>query len=118
MEISYSCFLSSNILKFYGYDTYNFDDFFSENKLKEYAPIALWEYIILRTQLMLNLNGVIDLMCKSCWKVNSKNKDNLIKLMQIDSNLKDNIKYYMQDTRLDNSLSYKLLNFNWSKIKF
>lgn len=118
MEMSYSCFLSSNIIKFYKYDINNFDDFFSENKLKDYAPIALWEYIILRTQLMLNLNSVIELMSKTFWRVTDKNKNELIKLMTIDSNLKERVKYYLYDNHIDNSLCYKLLNFNWNKINF
>ena len=59
VEKQYSIYLSSSILKLYGYNENNFTYFFKGIGEKKYCPILIWEYIILRTQLLLNLDKII-----------------------------------------------------------
>lgn len=53
-EINYSIYLCCSILKIYGYNHNNYIDFFKTQDRLNDQPIYLWEYIFLRTLILLN----------------------------------------------------------------
>jgi hypothetical protein len=58
LEITHSAFATHNLLKFYEISSENFfSNRYGKHKLE--CPIQIWEYVFLRTNLLLNLNKVI-----------------------------------------------------------
>lgn len=114
LEIQYSVQLVANVLKFYGYNSESYRDFFSNNGAMHTCPISIWEYVILRTQLLLNLDSVLSILDGN-WKITSKNMDKIMSLMKIDNNLIDAL-YYPMMQPLKNNISYILLDFNWCQV--
>jgi hypothetical protein len=106
LEIAHSVFLSHNLLKFY--DT-NPDDFFERKSPKLTCPIQIWEYVILRTNLLLNLNSITKCVDS---KFNCKSSDGILNLML------DYRRILEFDFQLDfvEDLSYLLLD--WSADHF
>lgn len=92
-ELKYSLLLTSNILKYYGYGD-NYRDFFKQKKYEE-CKIPIWEYVLLRTQLFLNIDKINN------WKTDTK----IIKYMEIDNNLINKLSKYMK-IELKDSISY------------
>lgn len=117
-EKIYSIYLSTNLLKFYNYDKHNFMNFFENKEKKMFSYIHIWEYIIIRTQLLLNLNKVANLMGKYNWYVNEYNVNNLLDLMIINKNFLNDISFFMENTIMNKSLSYKIIDIDWKKINY
>jgi len=109
-EINYSIYLTSNILKFYGYNKYNYKSFFTNDKINK-TPLPLWEYIFLRTMLMINLNNVIDDV-PSDYKIINTNV--LVNLLNNDNDLINGLAKLMLQ-QFDRNVSYNAVDLNWSK---
>ena len=75
LELNYSLYLTANILKFYGYNFKTFKDFFSGRGEKKFCPVLIWEYVIIRTQLFLNIDKVLDLVGPSTFIIDQNNKN-------------------------------------------
>lgn len=110
-EIAYSIYLTSNILKFYDYNIDTYKSFFTKNQ-KHDEPIPLWEYIFLRTMLMININTVIDTIPTNLVLVNTKP---FINLLNNDNDLINYLSTYMQ-LPIHISVSYNIIDLDWSKI--
>ncbi|AFX92344.1 hypothetical protein CE11_00314 [Megavirus courdo11] len=115
-ETYYSLALSHKIINFYGYDCNNMDKFFSQNKFskKLFCPILIWEYVIIRTKLLLNTN-------KFNWRNSQDLKiifsdiSKIIKITNINDHHIEKIKScnYLQN---DSSFSYNLIDIDWNYI--
>jgi hypothetical protein len=77
-EIKYSLLLTSSILQIYGYNSHNYSTFFTGNSAIPPAtsPIATWEYIILRSQLFLQMNNILD----KPWTLSRKDIKNIVQI--------------------------------------
>lgn len=114
-EYSYSLFLTSNILKFYGYNHQSFRNFFNGIGNSKKCPIYIWEYVILRTQLLTKLNQIFNVTDRN-FMVNSKNKQKIIDVMKIDDNLLNELSFFMKTTDTHNNISYLIFDVNWNLI--
>ncbi|AYV85602.1 MAG: hypothetical protein Satyrvirus25_7 [Satyrvirus sp.] len=113
IEINYSLYLSSNIIKFFGYGQNNFVTFFEKNNN---SPISVKEYVILRSQLFLNSNSLTEILNLSdSWAVDTNNKNGIIKLMEIDDNLVNILSMFIEKTVPIKNLSYTMVDFAWNK---
>ncbi|QGR53781.1 hypothetical protein [Moumouvirus maliensis] len=115
LETEYSIILTQKILHFYGYNQKNIHQFFDKNKsdkLPVYNPILIWEYIIIRAKLLLNLDN-FNWKQLSDLKVNHNNLTQIVNFMEIDENFIQNLKF---DCVLDNSFSYNLIDIDWNYI--
>lgn len=117
VEIEYSVYLTANILRFYGYNQNNFINFFEKSNIsgdiKMFSPIPIWEYIILRTQLLLNMSKLIKSI-KNDWRINEKNRNAIVNLMKINKNFMDKLKIIFETTDMCNNISYTIVDFNWN----
>jgi len=113
IETEYSCYLASIILKFYDYDKHNVMDFFLGIGEKKYSPIAIWEYVFLRAQLMLNLDAVLKIVHNN-WIIDRNNQTLLINLMTVDERMIQKVKKYMEYEPNIN-ISYTMIDFDWNK---
>ena len=116
LELNYSLYLTANILKFYGYNFKTFKDFFSGRGEKKFCPVLIWEYVIIRTQLFLNIDKVLDLVGPSTFIIDQNNKNNIIKLMEIDDNLINKLSILMEMTKPIKNISYTMIDLNWNLI--
>lgn len=71
LETKNSLILSADILKFYGYNPDSYRSFFDperypQNSKRHHCPIQIWEYVLLRTILLMKLTEVLDLVKESC----------------------------------------------------
>lgn len=119
-EINYSIYLSSSILKFFGYDHKNVVSFFRHDTNfsfgdKKSSPIYVWEYIILRANLLQNLNKVSEIVADS-WKITSQNRNQIIKLMKDTDSFINKIQILMKTTQVLNNISYTVIDYNWGII--
>lgn len=126
-ETKYSIYLTSNILKFYGYDENTINDFFnsmrSKNDLvannKNYSPIFIWEYVILRTQLLLNVDHISDLFFRPIlepWRIDSATKNKILDLMRITDQTIEMIKFNMVHYEPIKNVSYAAIDLNWNLV--
>ncbi len=114
LETEYSIYLTSVILKFFGYDNNTYENFFKNKGEKKFCPIPIWEYVILRAQLMLNL----DIVCENVddsWIINNSNIDQIINLTNIDNIFIQKLHTYMTQTSFDQNISYLIIEFDWNK---
>lgn len=115
LETEYSSYLASNILKFYGFDSKTFKNFFTEKNEKIYCPIPIWEYVFFRTQLMLKISSVCECVGNS-WEIDNTNINQIIDLMNFDDFLIEKLSICMEKIEPINNLSYLLIDFDWNKI--
>jgi len=109
-EINHSIFLTANILKFYGYNKETYPLFFTKDKINV-SPIQLWEYVFLRTMLIIHLNKVID-MIPDNYQIT--NPTIIINLLNNDNDLINNIYPYMEQP-MNPNVSYNAVDIDWSK---
>jgi len=114
LEITYSIYLVSNILKFYDYDE-DWPNFFQGIGKSKYSPILTWEYVIVRTQLLLNLNQVADLVIPG-WKITPNNLKGIVNLMKIDNNFMNELSFFMSNTKPINNISYTAIEIDWDLV--
>jgi hypothetical protein len=114
VELDYSLYLSANILKFYDYDTKTFLNFFNDIGDKHFCPILVWEYIILRTQLFVHLDKVVNSVGPTNFHIDKNNKNSVVDTMKIDNNLINELSFFMQNTRPIKNISYTMIDFNWN----
>ena len=113
-DTQYSLYLSSNILKACGYNQNNYKDFFSNSGRKLSYRIHIWEYVILRTQLLLNINLITDsasvyLREDDAWRLAN---DNITELMLPTTMIEELTPYMKLD--FSPNLSYSVIDFDWS----
>lgn len=113
-ETQYSLYLTTNILKFFGYNNNNYKNFFNGIGEKKFSPILVWEYIIIRTQLLLNRDSIAEIMGNNIWRVNESNINDLIPLMKTDNNLLNKLSFFMENTNIISNISYLLVDFDWN----
>lgn len=116
LEIQYSVYLSAKILDFFGYDNTTINDFFNGVGDKKYCPIQLWEYIILRTSLMINTNNVFDAN-KCTIKLTTNTANNVAKYMIVDSHLIKQLSSIMDKSKIITNVSYLLFDIDWIKLQ-
>lgn len=118
-ELDYSLYLSANILKFYGYNDKTYLEFFNNgsnnnnNSDKKYNPVLVWEYILLRTQLLIHLDTVVNLVGPTNFFANENNKHDIIGIMKINNDLINELFFFMQHTKPIKNISYTMIDFNW-----
>ncbi|BCS82956.1 hypothetical protein QLL95_gp1167 [Cotonvirus japonicus] len=114
LETTYSLWLTARIMKFFGYNFEKVDDFFNGiGKIKYDCPILIWEYIILRSQLLLNI-GHIDV---NDWKINTNNINDTVQLILIDDNFIHLVKSFIKNIKdSDKNISYNLIDIDWNII--
>lgn len=110
LETSYSIYLCANLLRFFGYTSKTCRKFFQGIGEKKISPIAIWEYILLRTSLVYRLEEASQILHETDWV----GELSIVQLMQVNDDLIDQISYYLSTTGID-SLSYILIDFNWDK---
>lgn len=113
-DTQYSLYLSSNILKACGYNQNNYKQFFADTGRRVSCRVRIWEYVILRTQLLLNMNLLTDdistyLPYKEGWRLDN---DSITELM-LPTTMIEELTYYMK-LNFSNNLSYSLIDFEWS----
>lgn len=113
LETKYSIYLTANILKLYGYNHQTFRNFFDGIGQKNYSPIYIWEYVILRSQLLINLNKITDDIVAD-WRVINSHK--IIDLMRINNKMIDEIQLVMAYTNPIDNLSYTAIELDWNLI--
>lgn len=114
-EINYSLFLTSNIIKFFGFNPNNYEQFFKIYRYKKFAPIFVWEYIIYRTRLLLDINLILSLT-KNFKVITLNDRDIIIKIMCDDKYLITHLLPFMQQWHNNNNISYTLVELDWNKI--
>ena len=116
LETNYSVYLTSNILKFFGYDENTFRDFFKGIGKKQQSPIYIWEYVIVRTQLLLNLDKVADLVGGNDeWRIDYSKVTAIVDLMKVNNEMINRIQYDMINTKPINNISYTIIDLDWNK---
>lgn len=114
IETQYSLYLVSNILRFYGYSKDDYQNFFYNIGEKNFSPIATWEYVVLRTQLLLNMNHVGAITRN--WQTNRQNCYQIISLMKIDKNLINDLSFFFKQTATTPNISYTMVDLDWTRI--
>lgn len=116
-EKIHSIYLTSNILKFYGYDNDSYINFFKRDEIKNYSPISIWEYVIVRTQLFINLDKVANILGeRAAWSIDSSNVHNIIDLMKTDDVLLDELSFFMEKSNPIKNISYIMIDFDWNLV--
>ena len=113
-EISYSIRLTSNILKFYGYDATNYTEFFHNNQQKHTQPILLWEYIILRTICMIHLSELMDVVPDN-FIIDVPSIKKIRDILHNDTELIHMLQKYMQQP-IDSNVAYCMIDLNWNAL--
>lgn len=113
-EYQYSIYLTSNILKFYNYNSNTYYNFFNGIGEKKHCPIYIWEYVLLRTQLLDNLSLVLDTL-SSDFRLNNTNCQTIANYMKIDDKLIKKLSIYM-DQPIDNHISYMYYDIDWNSV--
>lgn len=106
-EITYSLYLTTNILRFFKYNKSNYQTFFNNTGHNCDSPIATWEYIFLRTGLLVNLQKVLNSLDNF-----TLNNNKIIPLMNFDTDLLN--KYF--DIKSIDNVSYTIIEIDWLKI--
>jgi hypothetical protein len=115
-EIIHSFLLCCKILDFYGYNETNCQDFFNSDKKMHDQPILLWEYIFLRTMLMIKFEDV--LFDDKNYTIDTNNSKKIYQIFSDDTTLKEMIKNLFQYKNiLNDSISYILIDIDWNKKK-
>jgi hypothetical protein len=116
-EINYSINLSATILRVYSYTSNNLTDFFhlSSSSKRQTCPIAIWEYVLMRTSLLININHLIDLVPD--FQVTKSNANEIISMCN-DRRLEGVIRPIIDTIILspEVNISYLLHDVNWSKL--
>ena len=121
MEIEYSINLCKKVLMFYNYDETTFVDFFNtETDLKHKQPILLWEYILLRTIVLLDNKSILELVTDSNLRLDSETVTGFIAIINNDTDLVIAIKKSFKkqsDFKIENgtSISYLAFDVDWNK---
>lgn len=114
-EIDYSIYLVSNFLKHYGYDCNNFMDFFNGIGQKKYSPIYLWEYVFLRTQLLIHMEEVLDMLDDNL-VIKREYISKFIDILTFDDTTLGEIKRSMCEHPISYNVSYMMYDLNWNSV--
>lgn len=115
-EVEYSVLLTSTILNFYKYNHQNHKSFFvnDDNSMgKKYAPIYVWEYIFLRSILLLNLSEISDL---PDWQLDNKTCHKIMKVLTNSNPFYNKLEHYMKINKPMSNISYTCIEINWDKM--
>lgn len=113
IETKYSIYLSATILHFLGYTANNFNNFFNGIGPKHYMPIMIWEYIFLRTQMLLNLDNIVTIL-QTDWMVNNDNKKEIILFVKINNHFLDELYLAMLNLASMDNISYTAIDLDWN----
>lgn len=114
-EIDYSILLSSTILQFYGYNHQTVSKFFDGSDSKRHrCRIAIWEYVMIRTQILMNVDQTIGKLYPSFY-VTQYNCDEFIRNISSDKQLLDDI-LDVEKYPDNKSISYLFYDVDWKKI--
>jgi hypothetical protein len=108
-EINYSFYLSASILKYNGYTSTTYMNFFRGIGDKHECPIQIWEYVLLRTIFMNNLEKLAGV-----YKIDHDNIKILMSTLK-DKSFFDVLKKFMDYDELDH-IGYVLVDIDWTKI--
>ena len=114
-EINYSVCLTARILKFFQYNCDTYENFFTGLGKRNEQPIALWEYIFLRTILFLDLDTVLEIVPDDL-KLESDSKNQLLHVFADDQTLVTRVKEFMLIDADAVSVSYLAVDVDWSLI--
>jgi len=117
-EINYSLLLTANILKFYGYNDLTYESFFNptpdnHDLTKSWSPIQTWEYIFVRTNLLLKLDNLSRL---TNWQLNKSTSQLIRDVTEDHTELVIHLKPYMKSTYVLTNISYTCIEPDWSKL--
>lgn len=112
-EIKYSVWLTAAMLKFFGYT--NVQGFFRDNLVID-SPILTQEYVVIRTQLLLNINKIAELVGPDKWRINSDKVDSLVKLMKITPRMVELVGQSIMYIDKPINVSYTLIDLDWDSI--
>jgi hypothetical protein len=110
-EIDYSYILSSQILKFYGYDKQNYNNFFIEKKFYHKCPVYIWDYVITRCILTEMLPYFVNIN----FRLSKYDIDNVIKYLSTEKEFSVKLEKYM-DIVQDSHIPYIIVDLDWSQI--
>lgn len=113
-EYNYSLSLTAQILKFYHYHQGTFRQFFIDSEKKLYNPIYVWEYIILRSNLLCHLDDLLTGL-QDDFRIDDTSFDKIIHLFEIDEEFMDQLEEFMMVDHGE-SVSYLLVDLDWRKI--
>lgn len=119
-ETQYSIYLTSALLKFFGYDQQTWRGFFGRVRSDDDrsnplpSPIPIWEYVIVRAQLMVELNRVVDILTEDL-RIDG-DVGPIIASMRPDDVLLHQIGIYMHNNNYDDNISYLLIDLDWQKV--
>lgn len=115
LETNYSIYLSANILKFYNYNSNTYTNFFKDYNHKIKCPVLIYEYVFLRTMLLLNLKN-IEFLADKFFKVETKDLGYIIDEMTPSVEFFSLLRDYMDQTPQSNNISYTLVDFDWNRM--
>lgn len=118
-ETQYSIYLTAAVLKFFGYDQQTWREFFgragkSDEVNPAPSPIPIWEYVIVRAQLMVELNRVVDILTEDL-EIDS-DPGPIIASMKPDDVFLHQVGIYMHNNNYDDNISYLLIDLDWQKV--
>ena len=110
IELKYSYLLSASVLKFYDLSHRTLRGFF-ENKIPIISsPICIWEYVLIRTILLNDINHLTNI---TEFRLRDNTKQAIIDICH--SNIYDNLVKFMKYPRLTN-ISYVCFDIDWTRI--
>lgn len=110
-EIMYSTFISAKLLHFYGYNADNLETFFTNRSRLLWSPIACWEYIIIRTIFLRNIDKLFDIWTLDQnfnLRVTNNNINDIISIFELDDSFIKDLKKMIPMANQTQSLSYTL----------
>uniref|UniRef100_A0A6C0LTV3 Uncharacterized protein n=1 Tax=viral metagenome TaxID=1070528 RepID=A0A6C0LTV3_9ZZZZ len=110
LEIKWSLYLTSNILRFYNYSEKNYLSFFSDD-IENNSPIPIWEYVMGRTIFMLHYDEILKKLASNLI-ITENNKKYLINLITMDTYLIDKLANYISMKSISN-ISYVIFDIDW-----
>jgi hypothetical protein len=111
LEKRNSVYLTGNILKFYGFNYKNVHTFFDGTASLIECPIAIWEYVFLRTQLLFNMDYMLYLVPD--YRVTSNNYQKITELCSVLPNTIKEIINSMKKTKLNINIPYTVIQINY-----
>lgn len=114
-ETEYSIYLTAKILFFLGYNANNFKNFFYQTNPKHKMPILIWEYLFLRTQMLLNITNIANIVQPN-WYITNNNINLLVKNLEIDNDYLNKLSIAMNNLVLFDNISFTLIDIDWNLI--
>ena len=114
-ELWYSICLVARLLQFYQYDQTTYKCFFSLKDKRHPQPILLWEYIFLRTQLMVNREAVSYIVSSSLL-LTKETASLIVDQMRFNAAFFTKLDYCLARKLAFHNISYTLVDLDWNEI--